>query len=79
MLGNSLPRMSSFFITFVTIKTFLGLGVELSRIVSLMQGIARYILFPNATLRFKRRVLAGLRAVDDPGWFPFHKILAQDM
>jgi len=26
MLGNSLPRMSSFFITFVTIKTFLGLG-----------------------------------------------------
>ena len=26
MLGNSLPRMSSFFITFVTMKTFLGLG-----------------------------------------------------
>ena len=26
MLGNSLPRMSSCFITFVTIKTFLGLG-----------------------------------------------------
>jgi len=31
ILGNSLPRMSSFFITFVVMKTFLGLGVELSR------------------------------------------------
>ena len=31
MLGNSLPRMSSFFITFVTMKTFLGLGVELGK------------------------------------------------
>ena len=26
MLGNSLPRMSSFFITFVTVKCFFGLG-----------------------------------------------------
>lgn len=79
MLGNSLPRMSSFFITFVFIKTFLGLGVELSRGVSLLQAVFRYIIFPNATLRTKRKVVIGLRAVDDPGWFPFHKILAQDM
>jgi hypothetical protein len=75
----SLPRMSSFFITFVTIKTFLGLGVELARIVTLLQGFIRYVLFPSATLRTKRRVTIGMRAVDDPGWFPFHKILAQDM
>lgn len=79
ILGNSLPRMSSFFITYVVMKTFLGLGMELSRVVALLQGIARFILFPSATLRTKRRVLFGMRAVDDPGWFPFHKILAQDM
>eukprot|EP00535_Pseudo-nitzschia_heimii_P006651 CAMPEP_0197178896 /NCGR_PEP_ID=MMETSP1423-20130617/4019_1 /TAXON_ID=476441 /ORGANISM="Pseudo-nitzschia heimii, Strain UNC1101" /LENGTH=1127 /DNA_ID=CAMNT_0042628715 /DNA_START=243 /DNA_END=3623 /DNA_ORIENTATION=- len=79
MLGNSLPRMSSFFITFVTIKTFFGLGLELVRTMSLVQASARYILFPNATLRTSRKVLCGLRAIDDPGWFPFHKILAQDM
>ncbi|EED91468.1 predicted protein, partial [Thalassiosira pseudonana CCMP1335] len=36
MLGNSLPRMSSFFVSFVTIKTFLGLGVEISRLVSIL-------------------------------------------
>jgi Calcium-dependent channel, 7TM region, putative phosphate/Late exocytosis, associated with Golgi transport/Cytosolic domain of 10TM putative phosphate transporter len=79
MLGDSLPRMSSFFITFVAIKTFLGLGVELVRIVALFQAAVRYMLFPNATLRAKRTVIAGMRPVDDPGWFPFHKILAQDM
>jgi len=79
MLGNSLPRMSSFFITLVTMKSFLGLGVELVRTLSIVQSGLRYLLFPNATLREKRLVRIGMRAIDDPGWFPFHKILAQDM
>jgi len=79
MLGNSLPRMSSFFITFVTLKTFFGLGLELVRTMSLVQATLRYFVIPNATLRTARKVVAGLRAIDDPGWFPFHKILAQDM
>jgi len=79
MLGNSLPRMSSFFITLVTMKSFLGLGVELVRTLSIVQSGLRYILFPNSTLRQKRLVRLGMRAIDDPGWFPFHKILAQDM
>jgi len=79
MLGDSLPRMSSFFITFVTVKTFIGLGVELVRTMSLVQATARYFVIPNATLRKARNVFCGLRAIDDPGWFPFHKILAQDM
>mmetsp|Transcript_3109 Transcript_3109/g.5787 ORF Transcript_3109/g.5787 Transcript_3109/m.5787 type:complete len:1064 (-) Transcript_3109:263-3454(-) len=79
MLGNSLPRMSSFFISLVTMKTFLGLGVELVRALHIVQSLLRYIFFPKATLRMKKKVLLGMRAIDDPGWFPFHKILAQDM
>jgi hypothetical protein len=79
MLGNSLPKMSSFFISFVTIKTFFGLGLELVRTMALVQATVRYLLFPNATLRMKRKPMASMRAIDDPGWFPFHKILAQDM
>jgi len=79
MLGNSLPRMSSFFITLVTMKTFLGLGVELVRALSIVQSILRYFIVPNGTLRMKKNVILGMRAIDDPGWFPFHKILAQDM
>jgi hypothetical protein len=79
MLGNSLPRMSSFFVTFVTMKTFLGLGMELVRMVALAQGAIRYLMFPNSTLRQQRGIRCGMRAIDDPGWFIFHKILAQDM
>lgn len=79
MLGNSLPRMSSFFITFVTIKAFFGLGVELVRASSLAQAAARILLLPDPTLRTARNIVAGMRAIDDPGWFPFHKILAQDL
>ena len=79
MLGNSLPRMSSFFITLVTMKTFLGLGVELVRAISIVQSLLRYIILRNGTLRLKKNVIIGMRAIDDPGWFPFHKVLAQDM
>jgi hypothetical protein len=79
MLGNSLPRMSSFFITFVTIKAFFGLGLELVRTMSLVQAVFRFILMPDPTLRTARSVVLGMRAIDDPGWFPFHKILAQDL
>ena len=79
MLGNSLPRMSSFFITLVTMKSFLGLGFELVRAISIVQSLLRYLIVPNATLRMKKKVILGMRAIDDPGWFPFHKILAQDM
>jgi len=79
MLGNSLPRMSSFFITFVTIKAFVGLGVELVRTAALIQATIRFFLIPDPTLRTARSIVAGMRAIDDPGWFPFHKILAQDL
>ena len=71
--------MSSFFITYAFLKTFLGLGLELVRLVSLVQQVIRFVLFPNSTLREKRSIRMGMRAIDDPGWFPFHKILAQDM
>lgn len=79
MLGNSLPRMSSFFVSFVTIKTFVGLGVEISRIVSIMQSSLLLLIFPNSTLRAKRSTRLSMRAIDDPGWFMYHKVLAQDM
>lgn len=79
MLGNSLPRMSSFFITFVTIKAFLGLGMELVRTMALVQAVFRWLLNPDPTLRTARGLILGMRAIDDPGWFPFHKILAQDL
>lgn len=79
MLGNSLPRMSSFFVSYVTLKTFSGLGVEIARMVSIVQASLLLLLFPNSTLRAKRSTRIGMRPIDDPGWFNYHKILAQDM
>ena len=72
MLGNSLPRMSSFFVSFVTIKSFSGLGVEISRVVSIFQSSLLLVLFPNSTLRALRSTRLGMRAIDDPGWFNYH-------
>lgn len=60
-------------------KSFLGLGIELVRTMSIIQACLRYLLFPMSTLRSQRSVRMGLRSIDDPGFFPFHKILAQDM
>ncbi len=37
------------------------------------------MIFPNSTLRAQRSTRLGMRAIDDPGWFCYHKILAQDM
>jgi hypothetical protein len=78
-LGNSLPNMSSFFVSFVTIKAFLGLGFEISRFVSIGQSALLLLFFPNSTLREQRSTRLCMRAIDDPGWFNYHKILAQDM
>lgn len=60
-------------------RTFFGLGFELVRCASMLQSLLRLILFPISTLRQKRSVRLSCRSIDDPGWFPFHKILAQDM
>jgi hypothetical protein len=79
MLGNTLPRMSSFFVTFVTMKTFWGLGMELVHMVALSLGAMRNLIVPNSILQQQRGIQCGMRAIDDPGWFIFHKILAQDM
>ena len=79
MLGNSLPRMSSFFVSYVTLKTFSGLGVEIARMVAILHSSLLLVFFPNSTLRAKRSTRIGMRPIDDPGWFLYHKILAQDM
>mmetsp|Transcript_7686 Transcript_7686/g.19090 ORF Transcript_7686/g.19090 Transcript_7686/m.19090 type:complete len:332 (-) Transcript_7686:300-1295(-) len=47
--------------------------------VSIMQSTILLVLFPNSTLRAQRSIRFAMRAIDDPGWFNYHKILAQDM
>ncbi|GMI08684.1 hypothetical protein TrLO_g12663 [Triparma laevis f. longispina] len=80
LLGYALPKTSSFFCYYIILKSSLGLGVELVRVVPIIQGLLRLSpLCHHNTLRDRRKVIAGIRPIDDPGWMPIHKVFAQDM
>jgi hypothetical protein len=78
-LGYALPKTSSFFCYYIILKSSLGLGVELVRVVPILQSLIRAAFFHNGTIRDRRKVIAGIRPIDDPGWMPMHKIFAQDL
>ena len=80
LLGYALPKTSSFFCYYIILKSSLGLGVELVRIVPILQGLIRLSpICHHNTLRDRRKVIVGIRPIDDPGWMPIHKIFAQDV
>eukprot|EP00611_Tribonema_gayanum_P022095 TRINITY_DN4374_c0_g1_i2.p1 TRINITY_DN4374_c0_g1~~TRINITY_DN4374_c0_g1_i2.p1 ORF type:complete len:303 (-),score=119.84 TRINITY_DN4374_c0_g1_i2:181-1089(-) len=79
LLGESLPKMCGFFCEYVLIKMLSGLWIELSRLFSLLQHCALVCVWPMATRRDRRAVVAGMRRYDDPGWFNYPKYLAQDL
>ena len=56
LLGYALPRTSSFFCYYVVFKSSFGLGVELVRIVPLLQGLIRSACCRNSTIRDRRKV-----------------------
>ena len=79
LLGMAIPKQSSFFTNYVLLKTFIGLGAELVRIVPLLQALLRSIFLPYKTARDRRGVACGCRSIDEPCFFLYHKIFAQDM
>lgn len=54
MIENSLLCMSSFLITLVTTKTFMGLGADLICCLSIVQSMIRFTLLRNAMLKRRR-------------------------
>ena len=79
LLGRALPKQSAFFTNYILLKTFIGLGAELVRIVALLQAFGRRMFFPYDTARDRRGVRFGCRSIDEPSFFLYHKIFAQDM
>eukprot|EP01036_Dinobryon_divergens_P025868 gene25868-34457_t len=75
LLGSSLPKMGGFFMNYMLVKAFTGLGIELIRL-----GL-KQLFTSNVTPRDKRAIpfFGALRNIDVPGWFPSAKIYAQDM
>jgi hypothetical protein len=78
LLGYSLPKTSSFFFNYVAIR-IVALGLELTRVPSIVKSLVRATFFAKLTRRGKRTPVLGLRAADEMGPMPMHKFMAQDM
>jgi hypothetical protein len=81
LLGNSLPRMSGFFTSYILVKAFTGFGTEITRIAARVSALLKSLFTPNLTKRerYTAYLGGGVRNLNDPGWFPFGKIYAQDL
>ncbi|KAJ7559063.1 hypothetical protein O6H91_04G068200 [Diphasiastrum complanatum] len=75
LLGSSLPPAASFFITYISLKLFVGYGLELSRIFPL--------LFYHSKKKFMRKFMnkpeQELKEASNPGPFKYHRNVPNDM
>jgi hypothetical protein len=80
LLGDSLPKVSGFFMSYIVIKVFTGLGIEIIRFAAWFVHFLKVNFTPHQTARDKDTVyLNGIREIHNPGWFPIAKIYAQDL
>jgi hypothetical protein len=81
LLGNSLPKMGAYFTNYMFMKAFIGLGMEIMRVPALFSATLKTLFTANTTPRDKKMtpLFGGVRAMSNPGWFPFAKIYAQDI
>ena len=81
LLGTSLPKMGGYFTNYLIMKAFIGLGMEIMRIPAMCSAAVKYVFTSNVTPRERRAqpLFGSVRAMSNPGWFPFSKIYAQDV
>jgi hypothetical protein len=80
LLGTSIPKMGAYFLNYMIIKAFVGLGMEIMRFPSAFSAFLKYLSSSNLTLRDRKLtpLFGGLRHLLNPGSFAFAKIYAQD-
>lgn len=79
LLGESLPKMGGFFMAYICIKAFTGLGLELTRVLAFLGQLCKSLFTKNTTPRDRQREYLGwVRSIDCPSWFPYSIYLAQD-
>lgn len=69
MLGRSMPQQSTFFISYVIIRTGLSLVLELLRVVPLLLSGLFYIFAPKLTKREREGTWLGLRSISSTDAF----------
>ena len=84
LLGNSLPKMGGYFTTFIFIKAFFGLGMEMIRLPAIFQSLGKTLFCRNFTLRERTEAnwtdahFGVLRFMDNPGSLRLATVYAQD-
>ena len=73
--------MGGFFTSYLLVKAFTGLGLELIRFPAMFSHFLKTVFTETTTIRDKKStpLLGALRDIFNPGWFPYAKIYAQDM
>jgi uncharacterized protein (DUF2147 family) len=80
LLGGSLPKMGAYFLNYMVVKAFVGLGMELMRMPAMLTAAVKYLISPNLTMRDRKLtpLFGGCRHLMNPGSFAYAKNYAQD-
>jgi len=68
LLAKSLPEQSTYFLQILLVSTFIGLSVELLKVMPFVKALCRRLpIFPNLTKEERSRTLFGFfRPLNDP-------------
>lgn len=76
LLANSLPGQSTFYIQILLVDTFLGIALELLRVVPLVIALVRKIFGPTLTEKERTTTWFGLRPLNEPDDFGHAELLS---
>lgn len=77
LLANSLPSQSTYFIQISVVGTFVGMAVELHRILPLSMAAIRRFVGPNLTEKERSKAYLSIPSLEDPWDFQHAEVLGQ--
>jgi hypothetical protein len=76
-LATSLPNQSTYFLQIILVNTFIGLSVELLRVIPLVMAWIRRRVGPNATEKERNKVYMGICPLSKPAEFKHAEVFGQ--
>ena len=79
-LGVALPKASAFYVQYIVVRTFAGLGFELARLNRYLLAAVKFLLAgPDLTPEQRERPIIGCRSLDRPGPFAYGRYYAESL
>lgn len=80
LMGSAFPGQSTYFIQILLVKTFVGLPIEMLKVMPLLKAGLRSIVGPNLTSRESERIyLKVIRPLNQPLWLLHAEIMAANV